>query len=175
MPSVAHIHARGSLLKGILSAEKLQALVDKEQRELASDAEIIFAAFALHRTGRMGRGVHTIVTAGGSLTVVVEARDPVTGFDYVRITRFGHRTFHIVPVQRSPATVLETGKRRKHGRKASLRWVQTNGTVVYARSSRGFHPARDWADEAMPEIRERANQRMSKLGREIETAWNGEA
>lgn len=167
------VRAKGSLGQRIIGSDELDRLVMKAQQELADDAEIIFSSFALHRSGRMGRNIHTI-QSGRTLTVQVEARDPLTGFDYVRITRFGHKTFRIVPKARSAATVIATGKKRAKGRRASLRWVQLGGGVIYRRSSRGFHPVKDWATEALPEIRKAAHKSLSVLGKRIAIAWDGE-
>lgn len=173
MPDASvRITAKTLSLKGILSPYVLEAEAARARAEVADDAEIVFASFALHRTGRMARGIHT-VHEGDDLIVETEARDPITGFDYVRITRFGHRTFHIVPLHRSPASVIATGKRRKKGRMATLRWVGTDGGVIYRHSSKGFHPTTDWASEALPEIRVRAQRRMSGLARRVEVAWEG--
>lgn len=169
---LAVIHARASLGRRLLSPADLDREIMRAQRELADDAEIIFASFALHRTGRMARNIHT-VQSGKELTVETEARDPQTGFDYVRITRFGHRTFRIVPKRQFAASVIATGQRRAKGHRAMLRWVQTDGGVVYRHSSRGFHPVRDWASEAIPEIRIRAQSRMGALARRIEVSWRG--
>lgn len=167
---LAVIHARASLGRRILSPGELDREVMRAQRELADDAEIIFASFALFQTGRMARNIHT-VQDGKELTIETEARDPQTGFDYVRITRFGHRTYRIVPKARAVADVLATGRRRKKGHRAMLRWVQTDGNVIYRHSTRGFHPVKDWASEALPEIRTRAQSRMGTLARRIEVAW----
>lgn len=167
------LRAKGSIGQRILGSSELDRLVKDAQQSLADDAEIIFASFALHRTGRMGRGIHT-VQDGRSLLVVVEARDPVTGFDYVRITRFGHKTFKIVPKARSAATVIDTRKKRARGRRAMLRWVQTDGGVIYRHSSRGFHPVTDWASEAVPAVRRAASQNVAVLAKRIKLAWDGE-
>lgn len=164
------IRAKTSLLKRIMSPDRLDAELAQVQRDLADDAEIVFASFALHRTGRMGRNIHT-VREGRDLQIVVEARDPVTGFDYVRITRFGHRTYRIVPKRPFAASIVATHGKRSRGRQAALRWVQTDNKVIYARSTKGFHPVKDWASDAIPEIRIRAERRMGQLARRLEIAW----
>jgi hypothetical protein len=166
------ISAKGSLLQRILGGDELHKLVLGVQDEIAADAEIVFASYALHRTGRMGRGIHT-VKDGDDLIVEVEARNPETGFDYVRITRFGHRTFRIVPRRPFAASVVATRRGRSRGHQAALRWVQTDGTTIYRRSSRGFHPAKDWAHDALPQIKVRAQRRMGTLARRVEVAWKG--
>jgi hypothetical protein len=165
------IKAKTSLLKRILSPDRLEEELRVTQRELAADAEIVFASFALHRTGRMARNIHTVV-AGKDLLVETEARDPISGFDYVRITRFGHRTYRIVPKRPFAATIVATHGKRSKGRTAALRWVQTDNTVIYRHSTKGFHPTRDWASEAIPQIRVVAERRMRGLARRIELAWS---
>lgn len=171
MPNSVTIKVHSSLIKRLMSPDRLTAELIRTQRELAADAEIVFASFALHRTGRMGRNIHT-VHAGMSFEIVTEARNPETGFDYVRITRFGHRTYRIVPKRPFAASVVATHGKRSKGRIAALRWVATDNTVIYRHSSKGFHPVRDWAAEAIPEIKVFADRRMKGLARRIEIAWS---
>ena len=164
------IRAKPSALRSIMSPAKLGELLKQAQAELANDSEIIFASFALHRSGRMARAIHT-VSDGGDLVIETEARDPVTGFDYVRITRFGHRTYRIVPKRPVVASVVATRGARSRGRTAALRMV-IGGRVLYRRSSRGFHPATDWAADALPAVKLAARRRLGTLSRRIEVEWS---
>lgn len=145
--------------------ERLERLLNETMRGLGEDAELIFQAHARHRTGRMARNIKSDVV-GRTVVVSVEARNPQTGFDYVAVTRFGHRVARIYPQVRSRATVLATGNRRKHGKKAMLRFV-IGGRVFYRHSVKGFKPEYDWADRAMPEVNQAAERAMAALGRKI--------
>ncbi len=168
------IRATATNPRRILSPQKLQQMLDETLLEVAKDSEIIFAAHALHATGRMARNIRSD-KIGQDIIVHVEARDPVSGFDYVRITRFGHRVLRIFPKRILAATreavVLATGRTRGRGRQAALRFI-IGGRVMYRHSVKGFHPATDWADNAMPQIRRRAEQRVKGLGRRIEVEWS---
>lgn len=113
--------------------------------DLGQDSELILAAHALHRSGRMARNI-TAKGYGLNVMVTVEARDPETGFDYVAVTRFGHRVARIYPTR---AQALRT----PWGPRASVS---------------GFHPATDWRDDALPAIEAQAEVVVGRLGQRIE-------
>lgn len=152
-------------------AERLRLELRSAISDTATDAEVIFAAHALRNTGRMARGVRAVV-AGDSAIVTVEARNPQTGFDYVGVTRFGHRSRNITPThppkaarfypKTAKAFPLPFGFRRSITGFAALKMP-----FGYRRSVRGFHPSRDWAEGAMPEVQKVADERLGKLGREF--------
>jgi hypothetical protein len=128
-------------------------IVDDELRnalkELGDTAELIFASYALHRTGRMARGI--VSRAFGDRVIVeAHARNPETGYDYVGVTRFGHKVSIIRP------------KRAK-----ALRIPLAGGTI-FRKFSRGFHPATDWAEDALPEIETEAEAVAFRLGKTLE-------
>lgn len=157
--------AKGLIRSRFPSDAELDQLLTEAMEGVGEDAEIIFAAHALHKTGRMARGVKSR-TVGGEVLVTVEAKNPLSGFDYVAVTRFGHRKARIEPTARNRATVVATGRARKRGREAMLRFV-IGGRVMYRRSVRGFHPATDWAATAMPEVNQAAERSLGTLGRKI--------
>lgn len=135
--------------------------------DVAGDAELIYAAHALFKTGRMSRGVKAVV-AGDTALVRVDAVDPRTGFDYVAVTRFGHRVRRIVPKhepkdERYLAPIPNVGPR----------WVNKRAALStpfgFRASVRGFHPTQDWAAGAMPDVQKAADQRMAELGRGFTT------
>lgn len=156
------ISAAGSLKDDTLEAE----------RELGRRAEVIFGAHAPHRTGRLIRGISSVLL-GGQVIVKAEAKNPQSGYDYVGVTRFGHRVARIYPAQRFAAFVLDTKKRRKSGRTnhpPALRLV-IGGRVLYRASVPGYHPDHDWAQDALPEIRAAATGVATRLGRRIEARF----
>lgn len=158
----------GGLARGLADAA---ASVDRdtrdEQRALGDKAELIFAAYALKgRTGRLARGI-VARDLGGVVQVEAHARNPLSGFDYVGVTRFGHRVARIVPrTDRGSASVVATGRSRRRGAHAALR-IPLGGGVIYRRSVRGFHPAQDWSERAIPQIRAEAKRSAERLGRKV--------
>jgi hypothetical protein len=131
--------------------------------DVAGDAELIYAAHALFKTGRMSRGVKATV-AGDTALVRVDAVDPRTGFDYVAVTRFGHRVRRIVP-RHEP----KDGRYIAPIPNVGPRWVSKRAALKtpfgFRASVRGFHPAQDWAALALPDVQKAAEDRMAALGR----------
>ena len=130
------------------AAEQLRHDVEHAVRETTADSELIFAAHALRKSGRLARGV-TGKAAGTTAVITVSAVDPVSGYDYARVTRFGHRG-RIVPVNAK-----------------ALRFPGPGGRPIFRKSVRGFHPARDWAEGALPEIERDAQEVVARIGRSI--------
>ena len=112
--------------------------------ELGDDAEIIYAGHALKDTGRMARGIKAH-RAGNVVLVNAVAKNPETGFDYVAVTRFGHRLELIFP------------------RKARALWTPY-GYFAYVR---GFRPTGDWAARAWPQVKAAAEKVADKLGYKV--------
>jgi hypothetical protein len=160
--------AKGRISGHFPSDAELDRRLREAMREVGDDSEVIFQAHALHHTGRMGRGIKSDVV-GRNVEVTVTARDPISGYDYVGVTRFGHRKAFIEPrPDRAQASVVSTGGRRGTVRKgnAALRFV-IGGRVIYRRRVRGFHPSEDWAERAMPEVNANAERVMKTLGQRI--------
>ena len=144
--------------------------LDKALREtiegVGEDAELIFAAHAPTRTHRLARSVRAR-WVGSQLVVTASARDPQTGFDYTAVSRFGHRVAFIEPrADRGAATVLATGRARATGGRAALRFV-IGGRVFFRRRVKGYKPATDWRDEAMPAVEAVTETAMRTLGQRI--------
>lgn len=160
----------GRVLRNFLTASA--ALPDDTldaQRELGRHSEVIFGAHAPHKSGRLIRGIASIVL-GGKVIVKDEARNPTSGYDYVGVTRFGHGK--IVPKNRQfGATVLATGKRRGYTPgHAALRFM-VGGRVVYAAYINEWRPASDWATDALPEVAAEAQAVATRLGHTIESRF----
>lgn len=160
------IRIKPSIRGRLLDPLRFERRFAEAMEEVAQEAEVIFGAFALKRTGRMMRGIKT-VRQGSDILVTITARNPTTGYDYVGVTRFGHKGM-ILPKARAPAVVLATGKSRKRGQTAMLRFMY-HGRVVYARSTRGFHPSSDWAARALPTIEVEARRVLGRMARSIES------
>ena len=163
----AKVHGSERLARNLSrAAAQIRHELDRSMRELGDTAELIYAAHALRRTGRMARNI-VARGLGGGVLVTVQAKNPLTGFDYVAVTRFGHRVRRIVPTRRFAASTTATGAARATGRRAALR-LTIGGKVLYRRSVKGFHPASDWAERALPQIEGQAQIVANRLGRRIE-------
>ena len=147
-----------------LAAARLPEDTLASQRELGRASEVVFGAYAPHRTGRLVRGIASIV-AGATVIVRDFAQNPESGYDYVGVTRFGHRVARIYPKHTS-ASVLGTGKRKA----GALRMV-IGGRVLYRASVAGYHPASDWAEDALPEVEAEAEVVAARLGGKIEARF----
>jgi hypothetical protein len=133
------------------------AILDVFAGDLAPRLTRLFRGFAPRRTGRLERGLRANVTSrGGRIGVTVESSGAVSdeGFPYLDVTRFGHRTNRIVPKHRGA-----------HGRPAALAF---DGIVV--RSTRGYHPSRDWVEEASAAADAALDEAQRQLGRKVESA-----
>lgn len=150
---------------------EVEYLTDKAMRQIGEDAEIIFAAHALKKTGKMARNVKSN-KAGDEVLVTVEARNPRDGFDYVGVTRFGHKQAFIRPdPRRAAASVISTMGARQTGDRARLRFAY-QGRIVYAKRTRAFHPPSDWAQRAIPEVAASARMTLSRLGQTFKERWS---
>jgi hypothetical protein len=148
----------------LTAADRLKEDTLEGQRELGRLSEVIFAAHAPHLTGRLIRGISSSVL-GGRVIVKDEARNPETGYDYVGVTRFGHKVARIYP-KHAAASNLAMGKAKK----GALRFT-IGGRTLYRGSVAGYHPAQDWADEALPEVQGAAQTVASRLGNRIEARF----
>lgn len=148
-------------------ARELDREVEKAKAELGRDAEPVFASHALRLTGRLARGIRAQVE-GDQVLITAEAQDPETGFDYVKVTRFGQKKAKIRPTRRkAAASVISTRSGRSAGRRAALR-LSIGGRVVYRRSVKAFRPRSDWAEDALPSVHRKASAASTRLGRRVE-------
>lgn len=137
-------------------------------RVLTRGAVLIYRGFApAGRTKRLRRGIR-MVSSGGAYAVRADATNPDTGYDYVGVTRKGHRVKIIkLRSDRASASVIATGSARGTGRKAALRIV-IGGRVLYRRSVKGYKPRGDWAERASIPVRKLARSSLTKLAQNVE-------
>lgn len=135
------------LTRILTTARTLERDVREGVDQIGDDAELIFAGHALKRTGRMARGIKAR-RAGNMVLVEAKAVDPDSGYDYVAVTRFGHRGRIVVKNARA------------------LRFMM-KGRVMFRHSTAGFHPTGDWANDALPQVFEAADAVAKRLGFEI--------
>lgn len=93
----------------------------------------------------------TVAAAGRiQATVKVEAISPESGFDYLDVTRYGHR-----------GTLTPR-------RGTFLKWT-SGGVTYYARETAGHHPATDWVEDAEPAAEQAAGDIADRVGRVVYT------
>lgn len=169
----AEVEDVNSLLRKVLDA---RTSMDRDLRravdELGDDAELIYASHALKNTGRMARGIRAR-RAGNLVLVEVHARNPQSGYDYVGVTRFGHKVARIYP-RHAPKAEKFFPKVAKAfplpgiGFRRSIKGFAALKTPLgFFRSVRGFHPASDWADRAWPQVVQVAHEKADALGLEL--------
>ena len=158
-------------------SSEITAAMIRSARNIATDAELVYQEHAPRRTGRLARGIRA-TALGDQVVVTATAVDPKTGFDYVGVTRFGHRKALIVPVtKRGKPRKSRSLRRNLSGqfisRGAGFLVFTSRGRLWRLRSVRGFRPIGDWTDRALPEIRQVADTEMDQTGNKITVAWGG--
>lgn len=155
--------------------------------DVSDDAVLIFSAFAPKgRTGRLGRGIRAIsaqgrlssgrFATGRQFAIVASARN-TDGFDYVGVSRFGHRKEFIVPRHdRAAASVISTRKPRRDGQttpgRPALRISARNGgAAIYRNQVRGVKRTHDWAESAQGAVNRELESRSTQLSHRIEARF----
>jgi hypothetical protein len=114
---------------------------------------------------------------GDEVIVTTRAVDPDSGFDYVAVTRFGHRKRLITPVAKGGnARKSRTAKRGASGRFVTrgigyLRF-ESRGRTWILPSVRGFRPRTDWVEKAWPAVKSAADTELEQTGNKIEVRWS---
>lgn len=127
-------------------------LLDELAGEVAPNAVRITRQFAPHRSGRLDRGLQSRVRShGGRITVeILSTARSQEGYDYLPVTRFGHRVAIIRP------------KRAK-----ALRIPLASG-VIFRKYVRGYRPKRDWAEAAFRAAEVELDRAAERLGRAVD-------
>lgn len=160
------IGVEGVLRRFLIAASLLPSDTMDAQRHLGKESEVIFGAHVPIRSGRALRGISSDALGAG-VTVTDFAKNPETGYDYIGVTRFGHRVARIFPKHSaSNASTLASGKRKQGALRFSI-----GGRVLYRASVAGYHPASDWARDALPEVEVAAQGVATRLGRKIESRF----
>lgn len=139
------------------AARDLRSIMLREIREFAPEIAVIFEDYAPYDFDErddyhMADHIEVAIATAGRIraTVQVAARDPATGFDYLDVTRFGHR-----------------GRIRRKN-KSWLKW--SNGSeTFFARETAGHHPRSDWVEDARPEVEVETDRIAAHLGRTVYT------
>jgi len=149
---------------------------NESARNVANDAELIYKEAAPKRSHRLARGIKA-VGHGDEVFVRAVAVDPKTGFDYVAVSRFGHRKDFIVPVSKSgqprqSRTVRRDPTGRFVTRGAPALVFSSRGSTWKLSQVRGFRPKGDWVDKAWPAVKEAADTELDRVGTEITVRWS---
>jgi len=149
---------------------------EESARNVATDAELILQEHAPRRSHRLARGIRA-VTVGDQVILTAKAVDPDSGFDYVAVSRFGHRKKIIKPVRSGGRSRRARNRTRlasgRFGtrRPAALRFYSL-GQLWILPSVRGFKPTSDWVQDSMPEINAAARDEMEQTGNKIAARWS---
>lgn len=174
---------------------RLLAFIPAVENELAqatqraaNRAVRVYQAYApAGPSGRLGRSIRTVsaqgrlgsgrFATGRQFAVVASARNR-EGYDYVGVTRFGHREAFIVPRNdRRRASVISTRKARRdvthhEGLPALAIPSRKGGPPIFRHKVRGFHPTHDWADVANQLVQREVKDLSHEVARRIEVRFH---
>lgn len=140
--------ARSAARKVTAARFAIPTTLRRSQRQLADGAVTVYRRHAPRRTGRLSRGIR-VIGGGNALTVRADAKNAETGYDYVGVTRKGHRVRVIRP------------------RRARALKIQLAGGVIFRASAKGFRPRSDWAQDARPGVLREGQTAQRDLSRRI--------
>jgi len=157
-------------------ARTIDDAMNESVRNVADDAELIYQSAAPRRSHRLARGIKARVV-GDQAVVSATAVDPESGFDYVNVTRFGHRKRVIYPVTKAGKPRKARKATRGAGGQFSARGggalaFQSLGRQWILSSVRGFRPKGDWVELALPEVTAAADTELDRTGNEIAVKWS---
>jgi hypothetical protein len=162
-------------------ARNVVQLIDREfgesARNVGTDAELIYQAHAPIRSGRLKSGIRATPVGEDQVIVTARAVDPDSGFDYVAVTRFGHRKRVIIPVTRRGQARKSRAIRRGPGgrfiaRGGGMLAFESLGRHWILPAVRGFRPKTDWVETAWSEVRAAADTELEQTGNKIEVRWS---
>lgn len=134
-------------------------ILDEFAGNLAPEATKITRGFAPHRSGRLERGIKARVRSYGGriiLEVLSTARSD-EGFDYLPVTRFGHKQAIIYPKTKKALAFRIGGPGAPSGGKVIVRaWV------------RGYKPDHDWVELAYEEMQHLMDEAAQHLARRVD-------
>lgn len=150
------------------SGRELQDIIVRELRELGDDVEFTFQQFVPEDTSELLEKVKAVPSFRVSRPRVRVAVEPLQGhegeqrtsFDYLEVTRFGHRKRLILP---------------KRARALKVHYAGHRNPAVYEFASfvPGALPDIDWVREAQPLIDRDLDRAEIRIGRRIERSIRG--
>lgn len=139
---------------------RLQDSIITEFRYLGRVVNQAFADAAPRGSGRTADNVSARVFFGQAseprITVRTRSIDPVSGYNYLDVTRYGHRSLAIVPRRRRGLTI--------HGHRSE---VTGDGPSVVRAHATGSRPASDWVQDAYRAVGLELDDAQHRLARGI--------
>jgi hypothetical protein len=134
---------------------RVQDKINRTMRLLDVAAENAFQEAAPYDTGALRKSLRSSLFFRGNVArITVRVRATRDRFNYLPVTRFGHIATVIVPRHRKQMKVYV------HGR---------SNPPILRRSVRGYHPEKDWVDQAGRQVSLLVRSASRELAREIET------
>ena len=136
--------AEGQLAKDFDRAQRrIQNRLNREMRQMQREIPLIYKAEAPSDTGALERSIKgTLFMRGRAirLTVAGDADARGSGFDYLAVTRFGHRQ----------ATLRARGPSRRFGRPKlmTVHLQGRGGSPTLRKTVKGYRPRVDWVNIA---------------------------
>ncbi len=158
--------------------------LSKAVQKVADDAVLIFSGYAPKgRTGKLGRGIRSVsaqgrlssgrFATGRQFAIVAHATN--RGYDYVGVTRFGHRVRFIRPsIDRAPASVIATGKLRRRygelgkGQRPALKLPPDGDDKGFRNVVKGVVREHDWVQQAQGAVDRELDDQARKLANNLE-------
>lgn len=140
------------------AARRMRTEMVREFRDHADELTIPFVAAAPYDIQErddyhLVDHIKASVSSAGRVQAIVtaEAISPGSGFDYLDVTRFGHRG---------------TIRARSGG---FLKFPGLDGQPIFAKETAGSHPGSDWVADAQPEGDAIAGELADRIGRAVVT------
>jgi hypothetical protein len=118
--------------------------------------------------GKVGRAVEYHQDAGIG-TIIADPVNPLDGYHFIGVTRFGHRSNIIKPRHdRISASIISNKKRRsrpkspRKGTRPALAF-KFGGELIFRAYSHGYHPIVDWTESAREEVNKLARDEMQSV------------
>ena len=132
-----------------------QDKINASMRRVEREALPVIRSAAPYDTGELQAGItSTIFFRGQQVRVTFRADAMRKGFDYLAVTRFGHRQLRIYPRVKKALTVPIRGRRSPTTLRSSVR---------------GSRPRKDWVVEAGKDADKVVSVETRRLSREIDT------
>lgn len=158
--AVIRASVRGARRKGYSLSRAGRAIqteiLDEFAGHLAPEATKVTRGFAPHRSGRLERGIRARVRSYGGrviLEILSTARSD-EGFDYLDVTRFGHKQAIIFPRHAKAIAFIPSGA--PSGKAIVRAWV------------RGYRPDHDWVELAYEEMQHLMDEAARSLARRVD-------
>ncbi len=134
---------------------RIQDRVNRTMRLIDAETMPVYRTVAPSDTGELMRGLESRISFRAQrvrITVSVAAeRD---GFDYVAVTRFGHRVRWITPKRKLAMTVHTQGR---------------YSMPILRHRVPGYRPRRDWVVDGTRRVIQMVDRHSRELGRDIDT------